>query len=371
VLPWGVIAYGRFVATYGGRLAPAITPEEDVPLGGGNPDTYCCYMGEGLNGSVVVSMTTDRIRSFHSAGKVQASNDPRDMRLQRMLGHISALTVPEPKSVLVIACGAGVTAGSFVVHPGVKRIVICDIEPLVPAHVAPMFKKENYDVVNDPRVEIVRDDGRHFIRTTKEKFDVITSDPIDPWVKGCAALNTVEYYQMCKDHLNPGGVVSLWIPLYESSAVTVKSVLATFFTVFPNGILWSNDTSGEGYDAVLFGQVQPTQINLDKLQERLDRPDHAAVKESLDEVGFHSALDLLSTYAGQARDLQDWMRDAQINNDANLRLQYLAGMSFNSYIGTEILSGITRYYKFPDKLFTGSEAEVTTLETKLSSRKKG
>ena len=59
---------------------------------------------------------------------------------------------------------------------------------------------------------------RHFIRTTKEKFDVITSDPIDPWVKGCAALNTVEYYQMCKAHLNPGGVMSLWIPFYESNS---------------------------------------------------------------------------------------------------------------------------------------------------------
>ncbi len=371
VLPWGVIAYGRFVATYGGRLAPGIRAEADVPRGGSNPDTYCCYMGEGLNGSVVVSMTTDGIRSFHSAGKVQASNDPRDMRLQRMLGHISALTIPQPKSVLVVACGAGVTAGSFVVHPGIKRIVICDIEPLVPEYVAPMFKKENYDVVNDPRVEVVHDDGRHFIRTTKEKFDIITSDPIDPWVKGCAALNTVEYYEMCKAHLNPGGVVSLWIPLYESNSKTVKSVLATFFKVFPNGILWSNDTSGEGYDAVLFGQVEPTKIDVDKLQERLDSPDHLLVKESLDEVGFHSAVDLLSTYAGRAPDLQEWMSDAQINTDGNLRLQYLAGMAFNSYIGTEILSGITRYYRFPDQLFIGSGARKQSLEEKLSSRKKG
>ena len=162
----------------------------------------------------------------------------------------------EPESVLVVACGAGVTAGSFVVHPDIKRIVICDIEPLVPRFVAPMFAKENYGVVQDPRTEIVLDDGRHFVRTTKEKFDIITSDPIDPWVKGCAALNTVEYYQMCKAHLKPGGVMALWMPLYESNIDSTKSLIATFFKVFPNGILWSNDADGEGYDAVLFGQAR-------------------------------------------------------------------------------------------------------------------
>ena len=111
--------------------------------------------------------------------------------------------------MLVVACGAGVTAGSFIPHTNIQRIVICDIEPLVPKYVTPRFGKENYNVVDNPRVEVVHDDGRHFIRTTREKFDIITSDPIDPWVKGCAALNTVEYYEMCKAHLNPGGVMSL------------------------------------------------------------------------------------------------------------------------------------------------------------------
>jgi spermidine synthase len=270
--------------------------------------------------------------------------------------------------VLVVACGAGVTAGSFIPHPSVKRIVICDIEPLVPKNVAPMFKVENYDVVNDPRVEIVKDDGRHFIRTTKEKFDIITSDPIDPWVKGCAALNTVEYYEMCKAHLNPGGVVSLWIPLYESNPDTIKSVLATFYKVFPNGILWSNDIDGEGYDTVLFGQVEPTRIDVDQLQERLDRLDHAMVKRSLEEVGFLSAADLLATYAGQAPDLQEWMRNAQINTDRNLRLQYLAGMCLNNYQGRQLLSGITRYYRFPDNIFIGSGQTKQELKNQLNKR---
>jgi spermidine synthase len=365
--PWGLTAYGRHMASCDYYLAPGIVREQDIPVTDGKPEVFCIYAREGMNVSVAVTESTDGVRSFHGAGKVQASNDPRDMRLQRMLGHIPALVHGNPESVLVVACGAGVTAGSFVVHPSVKRIVICDIEPLVPKFVAPQFKRENYDVVNDPRTEVVCDDGRHFVRTTKEKFDIITSDPIDPWVKGCAALNTLEYYTMCKEHLNPGGVMAVWMPLYESNPQTAKSLIATFFKVFPNGILWSNDSSGDGYDAVLFGQVEPTHINVDELQQRLDRPEYFAVVQSLASVGFPSGDNLLATYVGRASRLQEWMRDAQINTDRNLRLQYLAGMSLNSKQSTAIFAEILRYYEFPDDLFVGSTDHVRVLKQALES----
>jgi spermidine synthase len=363
--PWGLTAYGRYMATWNDALVPGVVDELEVPPDTTRSDLYCIYAQEGMSVSVAVTQSTDGVRSFHGAGKVQASTEPQDMRLQRMLGHIPALVHSNPESVLVVACGAGVTAGSFVVHPTVKRIVICDIEPLVPKYVAPFFKKENYDVVNDPRTEVVCDDGRHFISTTHEKFDIITSDPIDPWVKGCAALNTEEYYETCKRHLNPGGVMALWVPLYESNTETVKSLFATFFKVFPNGILWSNDISGEGYDAVLFGQVEPTQIDVDRLQERLDRPEYVAVLKSLAEVGFHSVDDLLATYAGQGVRLQEWMRDAQINTDRNLRLQYLAGLSLNSSQGKAIFSDILAYYDFPGDLFLGSSGHVAAIQKAL------
>jgi len=223
--------------------------------------------------------------------------------------------------------------------------------------------------VRDPRTEVVLDDGRHFIRTTREKFDIITSDPVDPWVKGSAALSTLEYYEMCKAHLKPGGVMTMWIPLYESNSETVKSSMATFFKVFPNGILWSNDHKGEGYDAVLFGRADPTQLDLDAWCERLDRDDHARVKQSLQEVGFHSAISLLGTYAGQAQDLQGWMRNAQINTDRNLRLQYLAGLSLNSFVGSEILDEIRAHCQFPDRLFVGSETRKEMVKSLIERSK--
>jgi spermidine synthase len=386
-VPWAVVAYGRQAPVLLAR-PPADADGNTLHGGPGLPDVTCTYVGEGMNVSVAVTRTAQGVRSFHGAGKIQASTLPSDMRLQRMLGHIPALVHKKPESVLVVACGAGVTAGSFLLHPEVKRIVICDIEPLVPKTVTPMFGKENYHVVDgiaeqNPRmvdgkqVEVVYDDGRHFLRTTREKFDIITSDPIDPWVKGCAALNTVEYYRMCRDHLNPGGSVTLWMSLGESNLDTTKSLIATFFEVFPNGILWSNERERTGYDAVLFGQVEPTVIDVDELQRRLVRPDHRLVKQSLREMGLwapkgfegeeekNEGIDLLATYAGQAPLLKEWSQGAQINTDRNLRLQFLAGMSLNSAMGDEILSSILKHYRFPAQTFVGSPEGILALKDAL------
>jgi spermidine synthase len=396
-VPWILVAWGRFSATWVSQCVPGIVPESSVPVNnGGSVLRYCTFVGEGMNVSVAVTKTTSGWRYFHGAGKVQASSEKQDMRLQRMLGHLSALARGNPedvRDVLVVACGAGVTAGSFIPYPNVKRIEICDIEPLVPKVVTPMFGKENYHIadgidkenphiVNGKSVRVIYDDGRHYIRTLPKdaKYDVITSDPIDPWVKGCAALNTIEYYQMCRAHLKPGGVMSLWIPLYESNIDSAKSVISTFFQVFPNGILFSNDMNGEGYDAVLLGTVEPARIDVDAVQRLLDRGDYRPVKDSLMEVGFGGstgsseswpnqrgvAVDLLATYAGRAEDLQEWMKDAQINTDRNLRLQYLAGMWLNSYIGTAILTDILRFYRFPDRVFVGSEERITAMKQALA-----
>jgi spermidine synthase len=391
-IPWTVVAYGRHAATVSITPAPGIWAEDDIPIDPNDPYLYCIHVGEGKNVSVAVTQTGDGTRYFHGAGKVQASTLPIDMRLQRMLGHLPPLLHKKPRSVLVVACGAGVTAGCFVLHPDVERIVICDIEPLVPTTVTPLFGKANYHVVdgigehnpqrvNGKEVEVIYDDGRHFLRTTQEKFDIITSDPIDPWVKGCAALNTIEYYQACREHLNPGGSVALWMPFYESDLETTRSLIGTFFEVFPDGIVWSNDDNGQGYDAVLFGQLEPPVIDVNELQQRLERPDHQAVKESLREVGFGApgtngaanketediVIALLATFAGDGRGLQSFLSSAQINTDRNLRLQYLAGMSVHSWLGTEILQSILGCYHFPEQTFVGSPSRLRALRVALDA----
>ncbi len=347
-VPWVAIAYGRRMATTD------------------SPGTLL-YKGEGMNSSIVFSELPDGKVYFHVSGKVEASTEPYDMRLQRMLADVPALIHPNPQSVLVVGFGAGVTAGSFVPYPEIGKIVICEIERLIPRASALYFREQNYNVFHDPRTTVVYDDARHFILTTRDKFDIITSDPIHPWVKGTSTLYSKEYFELCKRHLNPGGVVTQWVPLYESDLETVKSELATFFDVFPNGTIWGNDISGEGYDIVLLGQAEPTRINLDQVRERLTRPDHFRVVRSLQDVGFQSAVDLFSTYAGRAADLATWLKGAQINRDLNLRLQYLAGLGVNYNTAAPIYQEMLGYRKFPEDIFSGSMERIQQLKGALAA----
>jgi spermidine synthase len=347
-VPWLAIAYGR-------RMM--ITNSPGRPL----------YIGEGRNSSIVVSELPDGKHYFHVSGKVEASTEPYDMRLQRMLGHMPALFHRDPKSVLIVGFGAGVTAGTFVVHPSVEKITICEIEPLIPPTSTQYFRAENHNVMNDPRTTIHFDDARHFILTSKDKYDIITSDPIHPWVKGTSTLYSKQYFELVKKHLNPGGIVTQWVPLYESDAETVKSELATFFEVFPNGTVWGNDINGEGYDVVLLGQTEPTKIDIDALQQRWQRPDYMPVVRSMMSAGLRSPMEVLATYAGLASDLKPYLAGAQINEDLNMRLQYLAGMGLNYDKPVVIYNDMLSFRKFPDDIFTGSEELRSVLRYSLAS----
>jgi len=315
-------------------------------------------VGEGLNAFIAVSETSSGVRNYHNAGKVQASSEPQDMRLQRMLGHFTHLIPKEPKNVLVIGCGAGVTAGAVSIGPGVERMTIAEIEPLVVESVSEYFGEHNYNVVKNPKVSVHIDDARHFLLTTDQMFDAITSDPLDPWVKGAATLYTEEFFGVVKRHLNPGGVVTLFVQLYESNTEAVKSEVGTFMKVFPNSVVWGNANNGQGYDLVLMGQAEPIRINIDELQMKLDDPRYTQVAQSLREIGINSAVDLLSNYAGTPVDLAPWLKDAAINRDRNLRLQYLAGMGLNLYQSGPIYAQMLEHVRFPENMFTGSDASM-------------
>jgi spermidine synthase len=339
-VPPSLIAYGRSLATIH-RLPEFL------------------YVGEGMNASVAVTKfpTRGAPRMFHVNGKIEASSEPGDMRNQRLLGHLPALLHPKPRSVLVVGFGAGVTAGSFVLYPEVERIVICEIEPIIPANVAAHFRKENYDVLSDPRVEIVHDDARHFILTTSEKFDIITSDPVHPWVKGAATLYTQEYLALARAHLNPGGIMVEWVPLYENAISGVKSLVATFFQAFPEGSMWTHIVrQRRGDDAVIVGQARPTRIDVEALNARLASPGYARVKQSLHETGIDSLIDLFAGYTGQREEIEPWLAGAEVNRDRNLRLQYLAGMGRYSIQADDIFLELDRLRTFPESLFIASDA---------------
>ena len=361
-MPWQAIAYGRRVAPILRGLSVA-SDKLAGPL----------FVGEGIDSSVVITQRGDQ-RFFYVSGKSEASSAPVDMRLQRMMAHVPALLhtpLPAgPRSVLVVGFGAGVTAGSFVPYPEVETIVICELESLIPPASDQFFGKENNNVLRDRRTRMVYDDARHYIATTHQKFDIITTDPIHPWVKGTSTLYSKEYYELAKSRLNPGGIAAQWLPIYESDEETVKTELATFFSVFPDATVWSNylqDANPEdnGYDLVLVGRKDSSLVNIDALQQRLDQPAHRAVAASLAEVDFHSAVELLASYTGRGSDLAPMLVGTPVTNDLNLRLQYMAGLGLNSVTAPRIYSDILAYRKFPDGLLAGSDAQMNALRAVL------
>jgi len=324
------------------------------------------YVGEGMQSSVAVSKLSNGVLNYHNAGKVQASSEPQDMRLQRMLGHLTTLIPASRKQhVLVIGCGAGVTAGAVSISPALEQETIAEIEPLVPKVVSKYFGEHNYNVVTNPKVRVQIDDARHYILTTNEKFDAVTSDPLDPWVKGAATLYTKEFFDVVKDHLNPGGVVTLFVQLYENNADAVKSEIATFMQAFPNGVVFGNTNNGAGYDLVLVGQMGTMKIDVDDVERRLASPEYATVAQSLREIGFNSATELFATFAGNEEMLRPWLVDAQINRDRNLRLQFLAGASLNMYDQAGIYSQMLQYRRYPEGLFTGTPGEIAQIRAAM------
>ena len=349
-VPALLVGYGRYAATWV------------------NSHGEWIFVGEGMNSSMAVSRLPNGVLNYHNAGKVQASSEPQDMRLQRMLGHLTTLLPKHARSVLNIGCGAGVTAGAVSISPMVEKLTIVEIEPLVPYTVSTFFGEHNYNVVTNRKTHVEIDDARHFLLTTRETFDAITSDPFDPWVKGAASLYTAEFWEEAKRHLNPGGIVTVFVQLYESGTPAVKSEMATFFEAFPGAMVFGNTYNGQGYDMVLVGQLQPEAIDVDAMQTKLERPEYAIVAQSLREIGMSSATDLLSTYAGNADDLKGYLADAQVNRDRNLRLQYLAGLGVNAYEQASIYHDIVRNGRWTPGIFVGKDSTVRKLQFAREAR---
>ena len=350
-IPGDLIAYGRRMAVNAGS-------------------STILYAAEGRNSSVAISRWGSSTIYINVNGHVEATTELFDMTLQRMVGHLPALLHPDPRSVLGIGFGAGVSAGTFTRYPSIQKITICEIEPLIPPASTRFFAAQNYEVARNPKTHIVFDDARHYLLTTTEKFDIIASDPLDVFVKGTAALYSKEYFEAVKRHLNPGGMFTLYVPLYETDETTIRSELATFFDAFPNGTLWANTREGQGYDMVFLGQLEPLRINLDEVLGRIKSPGYAPVQQSLADVDILSVNDLFSTYAGSASDMRPWIQGAPINTDKDLRLSYLAGWGINSEIEDPLYRKMLQYRHPPVSIFQGSPALLDPLMAMLASAPK-
>jgi spermidine synthase len=276
-------------------------------------NTDVLFYLEGVNSTVSVIKVKGADQALLVNGKVVASSTLDDRQCQLTLGHLPMLLHKDPKKVLVVGLGTGMTLGAVSVHPELESLTLAEIEPKVlPA--ARTFGKYNHNVLDNPKLHIVFNDGRNFLLTTKSRYDVITADPIHPWTQGSGYLYTSEYFKLASEHLRPGGIMCQWLPIYEMSVADLRSVVRTFSLHFKYTMTWLTQ-----YDAEIIGSNSPIIIDEGALEKRISFP---AVREDLQKVMMGTAEDFLSYFVMGTAGMQRFGRDGIINTDDNLYLEF-------------------------------------------------
>jgi len=281
-------------------------------------NTDVLYYGEGVEATVSSIKIKGGERSFITNGRIEASSHLQALQCQFTLGHLPMLLNKNPKNVLVVGLGSGMTLGATSAHPTVERVTLVELEPKV-IGVAKTFEEYNHHVLNNPKLKIVFNDGRNFLMTSKDKFDVITADPIHPWFRGAGYLYTTEYFQLASDHLLPGGIICQWLPIYEMTPKNLKSVVKTFCEHFKYTMLWLTH-----YDAELVGSNSPILMDEGELDRRIKEP---AIFNDLNQVIMGSATEFLSYFVMGTEGMKRFSEGGILNTDNNLYLEFSAPFS--------------------------------------------
>lgn len=270
------------------------------------------YYREGVDATVMVNLV-DGFKSLVINNKADGSTALSDSTTQLLAGHLPMLLAPDPRDVLVIGWGTGMTVGAVTRYESVRRIDAVEISDAV-LGAERVFADVNGDARGDQRVNLIQQDGRNFLLMTDQKYDVIISEPSNPWVAGMANLFTREYYETCREHLAEGGVFLAWMHSYTVDLREFKSILATVAEVMPYVTLW-----GHRGDFMMVSSNEPIQMPMVRWLERLDRP---IIAEDLARIDYHRPEHLLSLYIGDRELIREWTKSARLHTDDHPRAQY-------------------------------------------------
>ncbi len=287
------------------------------------------YYREGAAATVSVKRLTGTL-SLAIDGKTDASNRS-DMLTQRAIAHLPLLLHGNPKTVFIIGMGSGVTLGSALRHP-VERIDVAEISPDV-VEASGHFAVENHDAPADPRARIIVADGRSHLQLTPARYDVIVSEPSNPWIAGVAALFTREFFEAARARLAPGGVICQWANIYNISDRDLRSIAATFTSVFPDGTIW---LVGEN-DALFVASADPIVGRIGMIARGWSND---RIAGDLESVGAVEPFSLLSLFAGGPAELARYGEGAAILDDDRMTLEFSAPGDLHGSAARENASNI-------------------------------
>jgi spermidine synthase len=267
-------------------------------------------------------------------GKQDASSQ-YDLPTQLLLGQLPCLLHHDPQNVLVVGLGSGVTVGSVLTHP-VQRVDCVEISPEV-VEASSQFDEVNHRPLSDARTHLFIEDALAYLKLTSQKYDIIISEPSNPWIAGVGNLFTTEFFDVCKRKMNPGGMMVQWFHLYEMNDDLLKMVVRTFQSSFAHVSIWQPLS----VDIIMIGSNEPISVDLNKIQEEM------AVKnihEDITRIFIPDATTLLSLEMLSSRSVLRYMGVGGFNTEDLPLLEYNAPSAF--FLNT----GVTQLARFDERM---------------------
>ncbi len=316
-------------------------------------ETELLYHAEGIQNTIDVVRSASGATALIIGGNVEADDSIDQLRHFILKGHLPLMLIEEPRKVLVVGLGMGITLNATVRHEGLERVDVVELSPEI-LDAQEVLKEINGDVRANPKIHVRIDDGRNYLRMTTDSYDMITADPIHPKIARVGYLYTKEYYESIRSHLGPGGVVCQWMPLYQISPRRLRSAMKTFVEVFPHATLWYVKNH-----ALFLAKVDSPMLDYRLLARNFEL---ASVREDFGRIGIDSAEELLMALVMGPAEIEAFVGvdpDVPLNTDDYPYLEY--GVPGDLYYRPiDNVSQFVPHLVDPTDLVTNLPAEAAT-----------
>lgn len=269
----------------------------------------------------------------------EGGSAPKEIRVQRIQGYLPLFLHRNPRRVLVVGLGTGITL-SPTLREEVEEVTVIEISHGVIEAAKGFFAEANARVLDHPKVRVVEQDGRNFIRLTRNTYDLIVQELFFPYQTGVGSLYTREHYRQCRTKLAPGGLIAQWITINQLSTDDLRTLVRTFQSVFPVTSLWLNG----GYLLIL-GGLDPLHVPLERFLERYEIRDPLGGMPWLDPDPYN----LLGLFVSHGPSLREWTQDAPLNTDDNRFIEYSTPLAFNALntvtLAAETLTSLLPHFR--------------------------
>jgi spermidine synthase len=304
------------------RLARGLAQTQGSAAGGGgkvfSPQTNRVLMYEEGPTATVTVREDWGVTSMAINGRTNASDNfaaDGDMATQVMVGQLPMLIAPRTDNGLIVGYASGVSVGSML-QSNLRSLECVELEPVTVKAAEKFFEHVNNRPTKDARLRLIIDDARTYLRVVPAEYDIIVSEPSHPWVPGVANLFTKEFFEMGRARLRPEGVFVQWVQIYQLSIDSLRSVLATYQSVFPYVMMFRVGGAGVGKDLILVGSRVP--LSLDMVAERMRDP---RMQAELGRIGIREKRDVEAWYVCNEAQLATAVAGAPINTDDNMRIE--------------------------------------------------